>query len=307
MGKLVCKPQCCSADEGDCLVEVQYDPELVYLTLATGRDLAFVTHLFNTWLCTNKKPKDYGAVQDIDAKGKSEARIFTLWLTALGVEPGVFDLFGNLEDGLIILQALHKILPDLVVWRRVSKPEGNPAGTPCGSLGGEAQEDVGITLNQSTLSSFKQVETTHDAVELGMQNRMRFGTRDSGRRYPSRRWDSDARAWSGAATHAFPRLPCMVLVQKAQRGWLDITETRMALQPFEKRNRPRAISNRLRTPQSPPASVLRRGIVDPAFVLHVQEGAYEERRQNGAPSFCFCLGLGCCQRVDDSQIGDFDR
>ena len=200
-----------------------------YLTFATGRDLAFVTHLFNTWLCTNKKSKDYGAVQDVDAKGRSEARIFTLWLTALGVEPGVFDLFGNLEDGLIILQALHKILPGLVVWGRVSKPEGNPAGPPCGSLGGEAQEDVGITLNQSTLSDFKQVETTHDAVELGMHNGMRFG-RDSGCRHPSRRWDSDARAWSGAATHAFPRLPCMVLVQKAWRGWLDITETRMALQ-----------------------------------------------------------------------------
>ena len=61
-----------------------------YLTLA--RDLAFVAHLFNTWPCTNKKPKYYGAVQDVDAKGEREARVFTLWLTLLSVEPGVFDL-----------------------------------------------------------------------------------------------------------------------------------------------------------------------------------------------------------------------
>ena len=39
---------------------------------------------------------------------------------------------------------------------------------PRQSLDSEAREDVGLTLNQSTLSRFKQVKNMHDAVELGM-------------------------------------------------------------------------------------------------------------------------------------------
>ncbi|KAN0073825.1 Calponin homology domain containing protein [Tylopilus felleus] len=101
-------------------------------------NLAFVANLFNTW-----SAKDYGAVEDFDAEGEREARVFTLWLNSLGVDPVVFNLFENLKDGLIILQASDKILPVSVVRRR--------------SLdGGEEKEDIGITPNQSMLSRFKQ-------------------------------------------------------------------------------------------------------------------------------------------------------
>lgn len=140
-------------------------------------NLAFVANLFNTWPglapLDEQEAKDYGAVEDFDAEGEREARVFTLWLNSLGVEPGVFNLFENLKDGLIILQAFDKILPGSVIWRRVSKPRG-AAGTPRQSLdgGGEEQEDIGITPNQSTLSRFKQVENTNYAVELGKQNGM---------------------------------------------------------------------------------------------------------------------------------------
>lgn len=142
-------------------------------------NLAFVANLFNTWPglapLDEQEAKDYGAVEDFDAEGEREARVFTLWLNSLGVEPGVFNLFENLKDGLIILQAFDKILPGSVVWRRVSKPKGAAqTHTPRPSLDGteEPQEDIGITPNQSSLSRFKQVENTNYAVELGKQNGM---------------------------------------------------------------------------------------------------------------------------------------
>ncbi|KAI9568074.1 fimbrin [Boletus coccyginus] len=135
-------------------------------------NLAFVANLFNTWPgldpLDEQEAKDYGAVEDFDAEGEREARVFTLWLNSLGVEPGVFNLFENIKDGLVILQAFDKILPGSVVWRRVSKPKGD-AQTPRQSLdGAEEQEDIGITPNQSS----KQVENTNYAVELGKQNGM---------------------------------------------------------------------------------------------------------------------------------------
>jgi plastin-1 len=139
-------------------------------------NLAFVANLFNTWPglepLDEQEAKDYGAVEDFDAEGEREARVFTLWLNSLGVEPGVFNLFENLKDGLIILQAFDKVMPGSVIWRRVSKPKANAgafAGVPDE---GEEEEDIGVTPNQSKLSRFKAVENTNYAVELGKQNGM---------------------------------------------------------------------------------------------------------------------------------------
>lgn len=141
-------------------------------------NLAFVANLFNNYPglepLDEQEAKDYGVVEDFDAEGEREARVFTLWLNSLGVEPGVFNLFQNLKDGLIIIQAFDKILPGSVIWRRVSKPKGGvqPAeeSYPTGEDGEE--EDIGVTPNQSTLSRFKQVENCNYAVELGKQNGM---------------------------------------------------------------------------------------------------------------------------------------
>lgn len=139
-----------------------------------------MANLFNTHPglapLDEQEAKDYGAVDDFDAEGEREARVFTLWLNSLGVEPGVFNLFENIKDGLIILQAFDKILPGSVIWRRVSKPKGgvsvsdsfsNEAGE-----GGEEEEDIGVTPNQSKLSRFKQVENCNYSVELAKQNGM---------------------------------------------------------------------------------------------------------------------------------------
>ncbi|GAA6022654.1 hypothetical protein JCM10207_008568 [Rhodosporidiobolus poonsookiae] len=111
-------------------------------------NLAFVANLFNTWpglepLEENERP----VIEDFDAEGEREARVFTLWLNSLDVDPGVYDLFEDLKDGLVLLQAFDKVIPGSVIWRRVAK-------TPL------------------PLSRFKAVENTNYALDLAKQNHM---------------------------------------------------------------------------------------------------------------------------------------
>lgn len=132
-------------------------------------NLAFVAHLFNTHpglepLDETEAPPQ---IEDFDAEGEREARVFTLWLNSLDVEPGVYNLFEDLkvsgefllkqssrltqgvQDGYILLQGFDKVIPGSVIWRRVSKPK-------------EGQE----------LSRFKAVENTNYAIELAKANKM---------------------------------------------------------------------------------------------------------------------------------------
>lgn len=113
-------------------------------------NLAFVAHLFNTWPCLEalETPPPV-EIEDFDAEGEREARVFTLWLNSLDVDPGVYNLFEDLKDGTVILQAFDKVVPGSVAWRRVSKPK-------------EGQE----------LSRFKMVENTNYAVDLAKLNHM---------------------------------------------------------------------------------------------------------------------------------------
>lgn len=113
-------------------------------------NLAFVAHLFNTH--PGLEPlEDVPApeIEDFDAEGEREARVFTLWLNSLDVDPGVYNLFEDLKDGSVLLQGFDKVIPGSVIWRRVSKPK-------------EGQE----------LSRFKAVENTNYAVELATANKM---------------------------------------------------------------------------------------------------------------------------------------
>lgn len=141
-------------------------------------NLAFVANLFNTHPglapLDAQEAKDYGVVEDFDAEGEREARVFTLWLNSLGVEPTVNNLFENLKDGLVIIQAFDKIVPGSVVWRRVNKPKAVGPSTPGFVIPaeGEEEEDVGVTANQSKLTRFKAVENTNYAVDLATQNKM---------------------------------------------------------------------------------------------------------------------------------------
>ncbi|KAL9104695.1 MAG: hypothetical protein Q9163_000373 [Psora crenata] len=111
-------------------------------------NLAFVANLFNTHPGLDPITEEEKAqVEDFDAEGEREARVFTLWLNSLDVQPAVNSLFEDLRDGAILLQAYDKVIPGSVNWRHVNK---RPAP------GGE-------------MMRFKAVENTNYAVELGRQ------------------------------------------------------------------------------------------------------------------------------------------
>lgn len=112
-------------------------------------NLAFVANLFNTHPGLDPITEEEKAqVDDFDAEGEREARVFTLWLNSLDVQPSVNSLYDDLRDGSILLQAYDKVLPGSVNWRHVNKP---PAS------GGD-------------MMRFKAVENTNYAVELGRQS-----------------------------------------------------------------------------------------------------------------------------------------
>ena len=108
-------------------------------------NLAFVANLFNTHPGLDPITEEEKAdIDDFDAEGEREARVFTLWLNSLDVQPVVQSFFEDLKDGTILLQAYDKVIPNSVNWRHVNKPR-------------EGQE----------LMRFKALENTNYAVELG--------------------------------------------------------------------------------------------------------------------------------------------
>ncbi|PWY93365.1 hypothetical protein BO94DRAFT_533106 [Aspergillus sclerotioniger CBS 115572] len=109
-------------------------------------NLAFVANLFNTIPGLDPiTDEEKLEVEDFDAEGEREARVFTLWLNSLDVQPAVNSLFDDLRDGTILLQAYDKVIPGSVNWRHVNK---QPAS------GGE-------------MMRFRAVENTNYATELG--------------------------------------------------------------------------------------------------------------------------------------------
>lgn len=111
-------------------------------------NLAFVANLFNTHPGLDPITEEEKAdIEDFDAEGEREARVFTLWLNSLDVQPTVVSFFEDLRNGTILLQAYDKVIPGSVNWRHVNKPPPS---------GGE-------------MMRFKAVENTNYAVELGRQ------------------------------------------------------------------------------------------------------------------------------------------
>ncbi|KAJ3138503.1 hypothetical protein HK101_003720 [Irineochytrium annulatum] len=116
-------------------------------TLTEGNsklNFAFVANLFNTHPCLEPLTEaEKGQLDDwlFNSEGSREARAFALWLNSLGVDPFVNNLFDDLGDGLILLQAIDKVRPGLVDWKKVNKAP--------------------------VTSKFKKVENTNYVVVLG--------------------------------------------------------------------------------------------------------------------------------------------
>lgn len=113
-------------------------------------NLAFVANLFNTHPGLDPITEEEKLeIEDFDAEGEREARVFTLWLNSLDVNPNVNSLFDDLSDGTVLLQAYDKVIPNSVNWRHVNKRPAN---------GGDVMR-------------FKAIENTNYAIEIGKQNR----------------------------------------------------------------------------------------------------------------------------------------
>ena len=112
-------------------------------------NLAFVANLFNTHPGLDPITEEEKAdIDDFDAEGEREARVFTLWLNSLDVQPTVVSFFDDLRDGYVLLQAYDKTIPQSVNWRHVNKR----------------------SASGDELMRFKAMENTNYAVELGKQH-----------------------------------------------------------------------------------------------------------------------------------------
>ncbi|KAG6877902.1 hypothetical protein C0992_009095 [Termitomyces sp. T32_za158] len=258
-------------------------------------NLAFVANLFNTHPglepLDEQEAKDYGTVEDFDAEGEREARVFTLWLNSLNVEPGVFNLFENLKDGLIILQAFDKIMPGSVIWRRVSKPKegAGPASYASGGLAGEGDEeteDIGVTPNQSTLSRFKAVENTNYVVDLGKQNGMHLVGIQGADIVDGRKTLVLGLVWQ------LMRMSITKTLSDLSSRGRPITDTEMLKWANTTAQRAKPDVRTIRSFKDPSITTglffldlldsIRPGIVDPSLIIQVSEtGPYDDRRQNG--------------------------
>jgi len=129
-------------------------------------NLAFVANLFNNH--PGLEPiteEEKQQIDDFDAEGEREARVFTLWLNSMDVKPTVVSFFDDLKDGQVLLQAYDKVIPGSVNFRHVNKPPAQ-AATPT-----SLDPDEAYLTIKSGMSRFKAVENTNYAVEIGKQNR----------------------------------------------------------------------------------------------------------------------------------------
>lgn len=113
-------------------------------------NLAFVAHLFNTIpgldpIEETEKPE----IEEFDAEGEREARVFTLWLNSLDVDPPVVSLFEDLKDGNVLLEAYEKVMPGSVDKKHINKKP----------------------TNGNDLSRFKALENTNYCVSIGKANK----------------------------------------------------------------------------------------------------------------------------------------
>jgi plastin-1 len=129
-------------------------------------NLAFVANLFNNHPGLDPiTEEEKQEIEDFDAEGEREARVFTLWLNSLDVKPAVVSFFDDLKDGTILLQAYDKVIPGSVNWRHVNKP-------PATAVQPVSQDpDEAYLTIKSGMSRFKAVENTNYAVEIGKANR----------------------------------------------------------------------------------------------------------------------------------------
>ncbi|TFK28467.1 fimbrin [Coprinopsis marcescibilis] len=278
-------------------------------------NLAFVANLFNTHPglepLNEEEAKDYGAVEDFDAEGEREARVFTLWLNSLGVEPAVYNLFENLKDGLVILQAFDKVFPGSVVWRRVSKPKGNVEPRSPTVNDEDEEEHFNISPNQGQLSRFKCVENTNYVVDLGKQSGMHLVGIQGADIVDGRKTLVLGLVWQLMRLNIVKTLSSL----SKTSGGRPISDTEMVKWANTTAQRGNPSVRPIRSFKDPSLTTalfildlldsIRPGIVDPNLVIPISEdGPYEDRRQNAKLAISIARKMGALIFIVPEDIVD---
>lgn len=132
-------------------------------------NLAFVAHLFNTHPCLEPLTEQEAVDLIVDEGDDREARAFTLWLNSLNVDPYVNNLYLDVRDGIILLQAIDRINAGAVNWKAVNKPKAGVQTKPLEELEDGEEEEYVPYFARGGISRFKQIENTNYLIELGKQ------------------------------------------------------------------------------------------------------------------------------------------
>ncbi|KAL9643588.1 hypothetical protein ABK040_010201 [Willaertia magna] len=88
-------------------------------------NLAFVANLFNNYPALEQvneeqlNDNDFASLLNLDGEGTREERSFTFWIQSLG--GNITNLFDGLQDGIVLLEVMDKIKPNVVDWKKVTR------------------------------------------------------------------------------------------------------------------------------------------------------------------------------------------
>ncbi|XP_010927611.1 fimbrin-2 [Elaeis guineensis] len=87
-------------------------------------NLAFVAHIFQkrNGLSSQMKQISFLEAMSDDAQVSREERMFRLWINSLGISTYINNVFEDLRNGWVLLEAIDKIAPGAVCWKVANKP-----------------------------------------------------------------------------------------------------------------------------------------------------------------------------------------
>jgi len=267
-------------------------------------NLAFVAHLFNTH--PGLEPLEPAeiiqteAVEDFDAEGEREARVFTLWMNSLNVEPGVYNFFEDLKDGYVILQTFDKLIPGSVKWRSVTKPKPVDISSPTqATFSGGDDDDEPVQL--VGITRLKAVLNNNHVIDLAKENGMHIVGIQGSDIVDGRRTLVLGLVWQLMRISVTQTLASL---SKTGRPPTDqdilrwANETVKNSQSPNKPNPPRAPLRSFKDPAGSTAlfyldllDAIRPGIVDYELVVN-PANEYEEKRQNAKLAISIARKLG---------------
>ncbi|KAG1330842.1 fimbrin-2 [Cocos nucifera] len=87
-------------------------------------NLAFVAHIFQkrNGLSSQTKQISFLEAMSDDIQVSREERAFRLWINSLGISTYINNVFEDLRNGWVLLEALDKVAPRVVCWKVANKP-----------------------------------------------------------------------------------------------------------------------------------------------------------------------------------------